>query len=180
MMNKQFLKDDTVFLRPLEPEDLELLYTIENDPELWDKGTVTIPYSRYALRQFIKETKNDLYIDRQLRLIACMTITGETIGIVDLFYFEPHALRAEIGITFLKSVRGKGMALRAVNLLTDYAFRVLHLHAISAWVAEDNERSRRLFVRAGFETGGAVLKDWLMTTEGYKDIIVYQRLKNKT
>lgn len=176
-MSKQFLKDDKVFLRPLEPEDLTLLYTIENDPELWDKGTDTIPYSRYALRQFIKETKNDLYVDRQLRLIACMAETGESIGIVDLFYFEPHSLRAEIGITFLKLARGKGLALRAVNLLSEYAFSVLHLHSISAWVAEDNERSRNLFARAGFETGGAVLKDWLMTSEGYKDIIVYQRLK---
>lgn len=176
-MSRQFLKDEKVFLRSLEPEDLELLYTIENDPELWDKGTDTIPYSRYTLRQFIKETKNDLYVDRQLRLIVCLEETGESIGIIDLFYFEPHSLRAEIGITFLKSARGKGFALRAVNLLIDYAFGVLHLHSISAWVADDNERSCSLFTRAGFETTGAVLKDWLMTSEGYKDIIVYQRLK---
>ena len=32
-----------VILRALEPEDLELLYTIENDPEVWDVTAVGAP-----------------------------------------------------------------------------------------------------------------------------------------
>ena len=32
------LSNDRVRLRALEPEDLELLYRWENDPELWEVG----------------------------------------------------------------------------------------------------------------------------------------------
>lgn len=179
-MKQPFLQDDTLFLRAVEPEDLGLLYSIENDPAMWDMGTVTIPYSRYALHHFIESTQNDLYADRQLRLMACLQGSGERVGIVDLFHFEPRHARAEAGITLLQAYRGRGLALRTIRLLTDYAGRVLHLHSLSAWVATDNERSRHLFQKAGFEERG-VLKDWFMTSEGFKDIIIYQKLlaKNK-
>ena len=36
-------------LRAIEPEDLDLLYQIENDSSLWDVGTTNVPYSRYTL-----------------------------------------------------------------------------------------------------------------------------------
>ena len=36
-------------LRAIEPEDLDLLYRIENDRELWNVGTTNVPYSRYTL-----------------------------------------------------------------------------------------------------------------------------------
>ena len=34
-----------VRLRAMEPEDLELLYTIENDTQLWCVGTANVPVS---------------------------------------------------------------------------------------------------------------------------------------
>ena len=36
-----------VVLRALEPEDLDLLYGIENNPEVWDVSPTNVPYSRY-------------------------------------------------------------------------------------------------------------------------------------
>lgn len=177
-MKQGFLNDGVVNLRAIEPEDLELLYTIENDSELWDRGTVMIPYSRYSLRRFIQNTQNDLYVDRQLRLMICLSDGNETVGIVDLFNFEPHHSRAEIGITLLASYRGRGIALRAVNLLCEYAFNVFHLHSLSAWVTEENDRSRLLFDTAGFEVRG-VLNDWLMTSDGFRNVLIYQKKLNK-
>lgn len=174
-MKKQYLNDGIVYLRAMEPEDLELLYSIENDSSLWDKGTDTIPYSRYSLRHFIETARNDLYVDRQLRLILCLFGSDETVGLVDLFHFEPHHLRAEIGITLLTSFRGRGLAARALELLCTYASRILHIHSLSAWVAEDNLPSRNLFEADGF-TNAALLKDWIVTSDGFKNIIVYQKI----
>lgn len=47
------LSNDRVRLRALEPEDLELLYRWENDPELWEVGNTLAPYSRYILKEYI-------------------------------------------------------------------------------------------------------------------------------
>ena len=37
-MNEEWLRGETVRLRALEPEDLELLYRWENNPAWWDVG----------------------------------------------------------------------------------------------------------------------------------------------
>jgi diamine N-acetyltransferase len=39
----------TIKLRAIEPEDLDLLYRIENDADLWAVGATNVPYSRYTL-----------------------------------------------------------------------------------------------------------------------------------
>ena len=53
-------------LRAIEPEDLALLYEIENDPLMWEFGGTHVPYSEYTLRQYIEQQTNDLTRDLQL------------------------------------------------------------------------------------------------------------------
>lgn len=47
----------TVHLRAIEPEDLDLLYGIENDTDLWNVGVTSVPYSRYTLYEYIANSK---------------------------------------------------------------------------------------------------------------------------
>ena len=56
-------------LRALEPEDLPLLYTIENDPEMWDVGATATPYSRHALRHHIQAMGADITESGELRFV---------------------------------------------------------------------------------------------------------------
>ena len=72
-----------VNLRAMEPEDLDLLYRIENDHELWSLGSTNVPYSRYALHEYMANSTGDIYTDKQVRLI----IENEdrvTVGLADL------------------------------------------------------------------------------------------------
>ena len=57
-----------VTLRAIEPEDLDLLYLIENDTKLWHVGATNVPYSRYTLHDYIATSSDDNYADRQVRL----------------------------------------------------------------------------------------------------------------
>ena len=63
------LSNDRVRLRALEPEDLELLYRWENDPELWEVGNTLAPYSRYILKEYIAGSDRSIYESRQLRFM---------------------------------------------------------------------------------------------------------------
>ena len=66
------MKQGNVSLRAPEPEDLEVMFSFENDAALWELGTATGPYSRYQMKRYIAENQNDLYADGQLRLmIVC-------------------------------------------------------------------------------------------------------------
>ena len=179
-----------ISLRALEPEDLDLIYRIENDPEYWRFGASTVPYSRYALRQFIASSQNDLFSDGQVRLV--IESDGKGVGFADLTSFDAIHLRAEIGLAVLPEHQGKHIGQAAVKCLCDYATK-LHLHQIYAVIsvgdlvilayghdvlyaviAVTNEPATRLFRSLAFESS-ATLKDWLRSDEGYVDAVVWQK-----
>ena len=161
-----------VVLRALEPEDLDLLYQIENDRELWHVGTTNVPYSRYALHDYLAQATGDIYTDKQVRLVI-QDAEGTTVGLVDLQDFAPRHLRAEVGIVIRRQWRHQGYGLAALTALQQYARDVLHLHQLYAYVDGDNEASCQLFASAGFQRQ-VVLQDWLRTPDGYRDACLLQ------
>jgi len=160
-------------LRAIEPEDLDFLYTIENDMHLWNVGTTNVPYSRYTLHDYIATSSDDIYSDKQLRLIIEDT-KGSTIGIADIINFSPQHLRAETGIVIIDSERRKGYAEEALNALCDYSLRILHLHQLYGVVAIDNIAAIRLYEKSGFSCQ-SLLKEWLYDGKKYIDAMVLQR-----
>ena len=70
-----------VKLRAIEPEDLDILYQIENDISLWNVGCTNVPYSRYTLHNYIADCVNDIYTDRQLRMMI-ENDKAEVVGII--------------------------------------------------------------------------------------------------
>ena len=166
--------ESDIRLRAIEPEDLDLLYQLENDRSLWDVGTTNVPYSRYTLHDYIATSSDDIFADRQVRLIIEDVRTRKTVGICDLVRFDPQHHRAETGIVVMRDNRRKGYALTALTLLADYALRVVHLHQLYAVVAADNEAAVNLFRKAGYEVQ-AELRDWLFDGHQYGNALLMQR-----
>ena len=161
-----------VKLRPLEPEDVDFLYSIENDTDLWDKGCTNVPYSHYVLSNYILNGSCDIYSDKQMRLLI-EDAEGEPVGLIDVFNFEPRCLRAEIGIAVEKKYRNHGFGLEALRRILAYCRDTLHLHQVYAFICSDNEHSINLFQSAGF-TQTAKMKDWVAKGDGYEDAILMQ------
>ena len=113
----------------MEPEDLDILYHIENDRSLWNISTTNVPYSRYALHNYIADAKNDIYIDGQLRMMI-ENWEQEIVGVIDLVNFDPKHQRAEMGIIIMKPFRQQGYAHAAISALIDYTRSGLHLKQI--------------------------------------------------
>ena len=91
----------SVRLRAMEPEDLDTLYQMENDVEIWNVGTTTVPYSRYVLHDYVANVAGDIYTDKQVRLMI-EDENGVTVGMVDLVNFSPQHRRAELSIVVKK------------------------------------------------------------------------------
>jgi diamine N-acetyltransferase len=159
-------------LRAIEPEDLDLLYQIENDTRLWNVGTTNVPYSRYTLHDYIANSSDDIYADRQLRLII-ENQEGVTIGIVDMMNFSPQHMRAEVGVVIMDRYRHQGYAAAAIEQMCDYASRILHLHQLYSIVGKDNMPALRLFSKTGFNEQ-SVLKDWLYDGKNFRDAVIMQ------
>jgi len=174
-MHKGFLKGELVRLRALEPQDVDLLYEMENDPDSWDVSNFTVPYSRHVLSQYIAETQSDIFADCQLRLMIERMEDGEVLGTIDLTDFSAAHRRGELGIAIREQYRGKGYAQQAIMLFVDYAFRFLRLRQLCAHVTADNAASLALFKHCGFQQSG-VLKDWWRVEGEYKDVVFLQLL----
>ena len=169
MNNLQFPQ---IKLRPNEPEDLDYLYKIENDKRLWDVGETNMPYSRYALHEYVASCPTDIYTDKQLRLMI-ISPEGETVGIIDLMNFNPRHQRAEIGIVVDKLHRRCGYAQAAIEEMKNYSKEVIHLHQLYAIVSKDNVYSIELFQQSGFKAT-ATLRDWLFNGSDFHDAILFQ------
>jgi diamine N-acetyltransferase len=170
------LKNDIARLRPLEPEDLDMLYEWENDPSMWTIGTTVSPYSRYTLKKYIAQSHRSIYETRQLRLM--IETDGVSAGLVDMYDFDPHHRKAAVGILLDLSLRGKGVATGALSLLVDYAFSFLKLHQLYAYIPVDNDPSKALFKRCGFSVP-VVLTDWIVAGECFSDVLLVQRINKK-
>lgn len=146
-------------LRALEPSDLDKLYLWENDTDLWTTGETITPFSNFQLEQYIA-AENDLYTNKQIRLMIDLIQKKETIGCIDLFEFNPFHLRAGLGILiYPREYRRKGYALEAINIMKDYAFDTLGINQLHCSVAANNTASLACMQRANFEICG-IRKQW--------------------
>jgi len=164
-----------VYLRALEPSDLELFYQWENNPEVWPVRQTIVPFSKYTLKEFVRHLSQDIYTAKQLRLMVDEQGSKQTVGIVDIFDIDPLNLRAGIGILIVPDFRRKGYALEALQLVINHAFKRLHLHQLYCNVMVNNEASLRLFTRADFTITG-IKKEWQLTPQGFEDVCILQRL----
>jgi len=175
-MPTSYLTNDRIYLRAVEPEDLEIFYRMENDPDFWEISSFTVPYSRYVLTQYIENSANDMFADKQLRLMIVRKTDHVTLGTIDLTDFIPLHSRAAVGIALLEEYRGSGYAKDALSLLCDYVFGFLRIKQLYAHIPIDNEASRKLFANSGFQECG-IMKDWLRTGEDYKDVVMMQLIR---
>lgn len=169
-----WLKSDNIILRSPEPEDLELMYAMENDTDVWCAGDTLLPYSRYTLRAYLEQSKQDLFSERQARFVIELC-GGESVGMIDLVNYDPLNSRAEVCIGLLGIYRGKGIASEALELLCEYCFRRLHFHQLYAYISTENYESRNLFAKKGF-LESVILKDWLRKETCYSDAILVQKI----
>ena len=103
-----------VTLRALEPDDLEFLYALENDRDIWGVSDTLAPVSRHALREYLAHATEDFHVVRQLRLVITTEIGSPAVGVIDLFDYDPLHLRAGVGVTILAGQRRHGYARQAL------------------------------------------------------------------
>ena len=168
------LQGEKILLRALEPEDLEFIYLLENDESIWNVSNTQTPYSKFLIRQYLKNAHKDIYEAKQLRLAICKNNSQTAIGLIDLFDFDARNNRAGIGIVIHNdSNKNSGIGKEALGLLINYSFNKLQLHQLYANIGTNNVPSIKLFTTFGFEKIG-VKKDWNFLDNTYQDEAVFQ------
>ena len=165
----------SVKLRALEPEDLDLLYTIENDRELWDVSETNTPMSKFVIRQYLANQPQDVFQAGEVRLVIEDASLTTAVGLIDLTGVSVTNRSAEIGIALLKSDRGKGYGTVALQSIEEYAKNNLQLRFLYCKVSlHHNPKSKYLFESNSYKKI-AVLPEWHFHNGEYEDLILYQK-----
>lgn len=171
------LKGENVYLRALEPEDLEFIHTIENDETIWEISNTQTPYSKFLIKQYLEHAHKDIFEVKQLRLVIS-SYSDEALGMIDIFDFDFKNGRAGVGILVKEpNDREKGYGSEALKLLIDYSFTHLGLHQLYCNISEGNEASVKLFSKQGFKKIG-LKKDWNYINNAYKNEYLFQLINN--
>lgn len=173
------LKGKDIYIRALEPNDLEFIYTIENEQSMWEVSNTNTPYSRFLVKQYLENAHQDIYEAKQLRLAICQDQDYPAVGLIDLFDFDPKNNRAGVGIVIQGTKnRNQNIGSQALELLIQYAFHNLNLHQLYANIGTENEASKALFTKFGFVCIG-VKKDWNLVKGAYKNEALFQLINQQ-
>jgi diamine N-acetyltransferase len=169
-----FIQSQHIYLRALEPSDLAVLYTTENNTSVWKVSNTLTPYSKAILELYLETAHQDIYTTKQLRLMICENLTHKAIGTIDLFDFDPMNARVGVGVLIFEDFRKKGYASQAIDLVKEYASKTLLLNQLFCNISASNKESVSLFEKSGFEKIGTK-KQWnKISPNQFEDEWMYQ------
>ena len=142
---------------------------------------VPYPYRiDYALN-FIKSSYNNFKLHKAItfgieykNILESKLLLVGTIGIKDIDYVNK---KANIGYWIGTQYQGKGIATECIKLVVNYAFDILELEEISAYVFTDNNLSIRVLEKNRFVKTSEV-NEYHPLSHRYRNSLIYI-LKNK-
>ena len=103
------LDNGKVYLRALEPTDIDVIHRWENDCDLWRFGCATAPFSRHQIWEYLKNYTADIFAQKQLRMMVCLKTADNAVGMIDLFDFDPVNRRAAVGLLIDREYQRQGI-----------------------------------------------------------------------
>lgn len=170
-MRRPFLIGHKIYLRPLEPSDLEGAYLDWlNDYEVTRfLETGRFPATTDLLQQYVEHVAR---APENVMLAIVEKATGTHVGNIKLGPIQWIHRRADLGLMVGDKTRwGHGYGREAVELMLGYAFERLNLNKITLGVFTDNAPALNLYEAIGFKVEGA-LRRHLFRDGEYRDKLV--------
>lgn len=168
-----FLSGETVTLHALAPDDAAFLADVINDPAVRQWISAATPKPEAAEREWIEEVADS---DSEVHLLVCAD--GEPVGIAGLNEVNQVTGAAALGYFLTEDAWGNGYATDAARTLVGHAFDAMRLHRVYAEVLVDNDASRRVLEKVGFQHEGTKRDHWFVDGE-YVDVDMYGLLADE-
>jgi RimJ/RimL family protein N-acetyltransferase len=169
------LSDGTITLEPLAEQHLPGLAALGRDPLVRANTRVPDPWPDGFERQWLAGYERG-HADGTRRGFAIVDAeTGAFLGMAGLVSIEPAARQGEIGYIVAREARRRGIATRALGLVTEHGLGDLGLRRVELRIATGNEPSMRVAERCGYRREG-VLRSLHLKQHRRADFVIYSRL----
>lgn len=171
----QVLNTEHMVLRPITPEDAEMVYRWMSDPEVckyerWDPH----PNSGYSCG-YIKAVYN---YELETTYQWGMEVNGELIGCVSIVGVNDFDQKAVLGYCIARDFWSKGYATEAVNAVLMFMFQEVGINRIEASHSVNNKASGRVLEKVGMKFEGFA-SEYYYCRMGFQDSYLYGITKNQ-
>ena len=167
--------DGTIRLEPLGAQHLDGLGALGHDFDVQRYTYVPSPWVEGFERTWLERYEQGYEDGTRAGFAIVDEADGAFLGLAALVRIDREGCEAEAGYIVAPQARGRGIAARALRLLTDWAVEELELERVELRITADNFASIRVAERAGFVREGVLrsvhFKQGLRT-----DLAVYSRL----
>ena len=170
-MMSQLIKAENLIMRPIRNADIDHVFRGLSHPEV-------IKYYGVSFSS-LEETKVQMEwyanIEKDKTGIwwaICDQTDKDFFGAIGFNDIHPEHHRAEIGFWILPAHWGKGIIPEAARVVCDYAFETLGLHRIYAYVESENNNSKKVLSKMGFEYEGT-MKEYEIKNGKWIDLEIF-------
>lgn len=165
------LTDGVIVLRPFTDADVEQIWSACQDPQIQRFIPVPRPYERADAEAYVRRTQRQ-WAEGTKAAFAIADADDPTV-LLGAINVAINGAVGNSGYWVIPTGRGRGIASRALRLLTDWAFSSLGLGVILLEIRPENAASIAVARRAGYHHAGEI--DVNLHT-GEKDGLIFSRL----
>jgi RimJ/RimL family protein N-acetyltransferase len=148
------------------------------DPDIQRWTLVPEGYTEDDARSFVAHTASARDAGASLELAVVEAAdTAELLGSVGLVGIDWEREHAEVGYWTAPWARRRGVAVRAVQVLSSWSFAALGLARLQLMPFAANAASQRVAERAGYTREG-VLRSYYRSKTGLVDVAMYSLLRD--
>jgi len=165
------LTDSVVTLRPWRSDDAPAVFLACQDPLIARFIPIPQPYTEDDARTFVEVRRQDWATKDERSFAIVDAATDELLG--SIARHGPFGHRAAFGYWLVPRSRGRGVATRALRLITDWTIQTTDVIRLDLYTDIENDSSGRVAERVGFEREG-IRRAWDLDREGRPlDVIFY-------
>ncbi|ULQ51544.1 GNAT family N-acetyltransferase [Flavihumibacter fluvii] len=173
------LRSDRVIMRVLQPDDLESLWAISQEPAIWTWFNRHL-FIRSELETWVAEAL--LQQEQKIRcpFVVIDRLSDSIAGSTSLMSMSFPDRRIEIGSTWYgEDFRGTGINLHCKYLLLNYAFDTMDFERVEIKTDALNARSRAAILKLGMTQEGILRSHMQMPGNRRRDSVYYSLLKSE-
>ena len=133
---------------------------------------VPTPYGEGDARAWLAAQEPARLAGRRLELAITNPVSGELLGSIVLSSVEHVYRRAMVSFWVAPPARGRGVATKALRLISGWAFGQLGLMRLEMFIEPENTSSQRVAERSGYVREGLLRSRWVKAGRR-RDSVVY-------
>ena len=170
------LADDAIRLEPLSQDDAPEMHGLVDDSDIQSFTRVPADADEQFVRWWIGRYESG-WEDGTRAGFAIRDLDGAFIGFAAAVELDLEHGEAELGYMVAPAARGRGVSLRALDLLTRWCFEELRLIRLELRIDVANAPSLRVAERAGYRQEG-VLRNVHVKDAMRSDVSIWSRLSS--